>query len=83
MGKLLITVGAVTTASRLARMALRTGVKASVIQTPSFLNSGGCSYSIKINESDFDELDIVSKKYNIPYRKIYLIDGGDYHALPR
>jgi len=60
MEKILITIGSVTTASRFARvMERRAGKHASVVQTPSELNTGGCSYSVKINESDIED----AKKY--------------------
>ncbi len=82
MGKLLITVGAITTATRFARlMESRAGRHAAVVQTPSALNTGGCSYSIRISETDLDSAQAISVQYKVPIRKIYKIDGGDYNAL--
>lgn len=82
MGKLLITVGAITTASRFARlMERKAGKRAAVVQTPSALNSGGCSYSIQINEDDLPDAQRISGEYKVPIRKVYKMDGGEYHAV--
>lgn len=82
MEKLLITVGPVTTASRFSRLMERSaGKRASVVQTPSELNTGGCSYSIKINGNDLDDAKSISAQFGVPIRKIYRINGGDYNAV--
>lgn len=82
MEKLLITIGAITTASRFASlMEKKAGKKASVVQTPSALNTGGCSYSVKIKSDDLSDARLISQNYKIPIRKIYKINGGEYHAL--
>jgi hypothetical protein len=82
MEKILITIGSVTTASRFARvMERRAGKHASVVQTPSELNTGGCSYSVKINESDIEDAKNISEQYKLPIRKIYRINGGEYDAV--
>ena len=82
MEKLLITIGAITTASRFARLLERkAGVNAAVTQTPSALNKGGCSYSVKIKRADLESARRISAEYKIPMRKIYATDGGEYHAI--
>ncbi len=82
MEKLLITVGSVTTASRFSRlMERKAGKHASVVQTPSELNTGGCSYSIKINAADIADARQISTQYKVPIRKIYSINGGEYNAV--
>ena len=82
MEKLLITVGAITTASRFARlMETKAGKHADVVQTPSSLNTGGCSYSIRINAASLADARAISEKYKVPIRRIYRINGGDYNAI--
>lgn len=82
MEKLLITIGAITTATRFAAlMDKKAGKKAWVVQTPSALNTGGCSYSVKIKRADLGDAYAISQKYKIPIRKIYKADGGEYNAL--
>ena len=82
MKKLLITVGAITTATRFARLIeSKAGKHAAVIQTPSALNTGGCSYSIRISDADLAAAQAVSAKYKVPIRKVYKINGGEYNAL--
>lgn len=69
---MLVTIGSVTTATRAARIIESTiGVSVSVVHTPSELNRGGCSYSIRFSDRyESDVLRLVTE-YKIPVRKWY------------
>ena len=72
MSNIIITAGSVTTAVRLRKKLNSSGdLNAAVIHTPSVINSGGCSYSVR---TTFDKLMLVkklAKDGKISYRKIY------------
>lgn len=72
---MLITIGSVTTATRLARLLERnTGYPASVVHTPSSINKGGCSYSVRFNEGMIVQAKKIIKDYGVPVRKFYSED---------
>lgn len=78
---MLITIGSVTTATRLARLLERnTGYPASVVHTPSEINKGGCSYSVRVNDNMLSQAKKIIKDYNVPIKKIYLehMKGGKH-----
>ncbi len=84
---MLITVGSITTATRLVRIVERnTGFPAEVIHTPASLNKGGCSYSVRVKEKHGGEIRRLIKEYNVPVKKIYsenVINGKRvYNAVP-
>ena len=83
---MLITIGSVTTASRLAKLIEREAhLKASVMHTPSELNKGGCSYSVRVNCDDYNYIRSLSAKYNISikhcYKEVCTPEGCVYNVL--
>lgn len=86
MKSVLITIGSVTTATRLARLAERKlGIPAQVIHTPAVINHGSCSYAIRIRDKHTAEVRKLAKEYKVPVRKCYTeetVDGKRvYHAV--
>ena len=82
-----ILVGSITTAMRLKRLLERNyGIPSDVMHTPSELNHGGCSYSVRTkipNISSYAK--IIAEEYGISIRKIYaeeLVNGERvFHAI--
>ncbi len=69
---MLVTIGSITTATRLARLIERnTGSAASVVNTPMSIKTGGCSYSVRFGDRIKDDVLRIMRQYNIPIRKIY------------
>ena len=64
-------IGSVTSAARLARLARAKGADAAVVQTPSQLSRGGCAYSIRIAENEFDVLSRASQESGIKIKKLF------------
>lgn len=86
MDNVLVTVGAITSAMRLVRLLeSETRYGASVVHTPSEINNGGCSYSIRTNYGAVEHLQRLSQQYSLPMKKVYAIKTVDgecvYHAL--
>lgn len=84
---MLITVGSITTATRLARLIERDlGLPAEVIHTPAQLNKGGCSYSIRFKDKHESFVRKIIREYKVPIRKIYsenIVNGKRvYNAVP-
>lgn len=72
MAHILAVTGAVTVASRLAKELERQGcIHAQVIHTPTYLGSGGCSYSVRIPTDCLETLLNVSSAKNIRIKKLY------------
>lgn len=72
MSKLIITAGSVTTAVRIKKKLHSAGdIRASVIHTPAFINSGGCSYSVKTDYSSLGLVRQLAKENKIKYRKLF------------
>lgn len=86
MLKLIITAGSITTAVRIKKTLNSLGDKsASVIHTPSFINSGGCSYSVR---TDYKNLSLVKNLFEerkIKYKKLFTESddngGTEYHDI--
>ena len=80
---MLVTIGSVTTASRAAKVIRKVlGINVQVIHTPTELNRGGCSYSIRFNENYHMSVKRVISEYRIPVRKWYSESGeGVYNDL--
>lgn len=81
-----ILVGPITAAARLARILEgASGYPADVVHTPAQLNKGGCSYSVRINDSVQKLVVPLSKEYGLQIKKMYtedIIDGERvYHAV--
>ena len=71
---ILVVVGAITSATRLATELEKKGCKSiKVIRTPIVLSAGGCSYSIKLPESDINILRSVVSIRRYRVKKIYSV----------
>ena len=76
---MLITIGSITTATRAVKIIQsKTGIKGYVVSTPSELNRGGCSYSIRYSDNHEEALRKAVKEYNIPAKKWYKEASGYY-----
>lgn len=76
---MLITIGSITTATRAVKIIQsKTGIKGQVVSTPSELNRGGCSYSIRYNDNHEAQLRKVVRENHIPAKKWYTEASGDY-----
>ncbi|MEE0411210.1 MAG: DUF3343 domain-containing protein [Clostridia bacterium] len=80
---MLVTIGSITTASRAAKVIRRVlGINVQVIHTPTQLNRGGCSYSIRFSDNYHMSVKRVISEYNIPVKRWYgESDGGVYNDL--
>lgn len=68
-----ILVGSVTTATRLKKVAEKIiGFPAYVVHTPSVLNPGGCSYSVRIDNRALNEIRTIADDNQIPIKRIYI-----------
>jgi hypothetical protein len=86
MDDTLITIGSTTSAMRLARLIrAQTHCRAEIMHTPSELNRGGCSYSIRTERSAVGHARQIAEKYKLPFGKVYRIQNinGErvYNAL--
>lgn len=84
MSEILIVVGSVTNAVRLEKRLLSYGdLRTRVINTPTTLGGGGCSYSVVASLSSEGFVRMNSKGISI--KKIYLIDNSSkeryYHDI--
>ena len=82
-----ILVGSVTTAARLKKAAEKiVGFPAYVVHTPSAIHSGGCSYSVRLDDRALDVIKTVAGDNQIPIKRIYIekIENGErvFHAVP-
>ena len=69
---MLVTIGSITTASRAAKVIRRVlGINVQVIHTPTQLNRGGCSYSIRFSDNYHMSVKRVIAEYNIPVKRWY------------
>lgn len=81
-----IVVGSVTTATRLKKIAEKTiGFPAYVVHTPSAIRTGGCSYSVRLDDRALSDIEMIASDNEIPIKKIYIekIENGEsvYHAV--
>lgn len=86
MLKLIITAGSITTAVRIKKKLISLGDKgATVIHTPSFINSGGCSYSVKTDYKNLGLVKKLSEDNQIKYKKLFTQSddngGTEYHDI--
>lgn len=73
---MLVTIGSITTATRLARLIERNlGITAQVIHTPAEINKGGCSYSVKFNGSYVNDVRQLISEYSVPVKRYFECDG--------
>lgn len=69
---MLITIGSITTATRLSRIIeKKLSIPSRVIHTPAEIKKGGCTYSVKTSERYVAEIRSLVKEYGIPVRKYY------------
>lgn len=72
MSNIIVTVGSVTTAMRLNKKLKSFGdIRTTVIHTPSVINQGGCSYSIRTSKDSLPLIKRLQAEGKIRYRKIY------------
>lgn len=69
---MLVTIGSVTTATRTAKIIkMNLGISVQVVRTPSELNRGGCSYSIRFNDRYEQEVRRIAAEKKLTLRKWY------------
>lgn len=74
---MLVTIGSVTTAARTAKIIRSVlGINVQVVRTPSSLNRGGCSYSIRFSEKYADDVKRIVAQRNIKVKKWYSETNG-------
>ena len=79
--KIFFVIGSVTQASRLIRELYKSGIKkASVVNTPAAISNGGCSYSIKSDESETELIYTAARRKNIRIKEVYreIVSGEEY-----
>lgn len=81
-----ILVGSATTAERLKKAVERNvGFPAAVVHTPSALSTGGCSYSLRLDDRMLGDIRRIASDNHIPIRRIYIEkkENGEsvYHAV--
>ena len=68
-----VLVGSVTTAVRLSKLMEKlSGYPSEVVHTPSSLNKGGCSYSVRSDDRAVELVKGIVKEYSINIKKIYI-----------
>ena len=73
MADILAITGSITSATRLAGELERIGcLNAKVVHTPSSINSGGCSYSVKMPEECMTKLNEIRTSKHIKIKKVLL-----------
>ena len=86
MAEILVEVGSITSATRLAKRLKRAGdSKARVISTPAELGKSGCSYSVKASEESVNF--IKNNHQGISVKAIYIEkikgEGREYYDISR
>ena len=81
-----IVVGSSTAAARLKKAVEKiVGFPAYVVHTPSAINKGGCSYSVRLDDRALDEIRTIADENGLSFKKIYIekIENGErvYHAV--
>ncbi|MCX7715231.1 MAG: DUF3343 domain-containing protein, partial [Clostridia bacterium] len=72
MGYALAVVGSITAATRLKKRVSETGACIpALVHTPSKLNCGGCSYSLRFREQYMQIIKTCASEANIPIKGIY------------
>lgn len=76
---MLITIGSITTATRAAKMIRQNlGIAADVVSTPTELNRGGCSYSVRFNDKYESGVRRIAGERKIPVRRWYKESQGSF-----
>ena len=69
---MLVLVGSVTAARRFSRaISSVSGIPSQVVHTPAELNSGGCSYSVRVADKLYPIIRKTAEDNNIQIKKIY------------
>lgn len=81
-----ILVGSVTTAARLKKAIEKiVGIPAYVTHTPSAIHTGGCSYSVRVDNRALDDVRVIAGDMALSIKKIYIEknENGErvYHAV--
>lgn len=81
-----ILVGSATTAARLKKAIEKNiGFPVYVVHTPSALNRGGCSYSLRLDDRMMEDAKRIARDNNIRIKNIYIekTENGEsvYHAV--
>lgn len=81
-----IIVGSTITAARLKKaVEKRVGFPAYIVHTPSEISSGGCSYSLRLDDRMLGEIRKIAADSGISIKKIYIekIENGErvYHDV--
>lgn len=72
MKTVLISFASSTTGSRLKNLAAKEQIRnVSITQTPKGIKTGGCSYSLRVDERDLDLILSIAQKHRISYIGIY------------
>ena len=71
----LIVFSSATSGSRLKNLTQRAHIRdVRITQTPASVKSGGCSYSLRVNLSDLENILALASRYNINYTAVYRED---------
>ena len=74
MEHIIVVYKSITVANRAKHIMEKESIKASVIQLPQSFNIKGCSYAVKIKESDKEKMLAISEKYKLKIRGIFKED---------
>ena len=69
---MLATVASSTSANRIKRSLMASGINTIVVQTPAPLTKEGCGYSIRLRCRDVTAAAELLRRRQVPYRKVYL-----------
>ena len=86
MTDLIITTGSVTSAMRLEKTLNNAGIiNVAVIHTPPAINSGGCSYSVRVPYKYIHKATEILGNKKVKFKKLYAeeiqSEGRSYNAL--
>ncbi|MBE7028428.1 MAG: DUF3343 domain-containing protein [Ruminococcaceae bacterium] len=71
----LIVFSSSTSGSRLKNLTQRAGIRnVQITQTPANIKSGGCSYSLRVNLHDIENILYLAARYRVGYAAVYRED---------
>lgn len=68
---MLVVLSSLTSAQRLKKLLSAKNISSEIIQTPKHLSEGGCSYSLRFNESHLKEVSSLASGLHITLKKVY------------
>lgn len=68
---MLVVLSSLTSAQRMKKLLAAKNISSEIIQTPKYLSDGGCSYSLKVNDSSLKEVNSVASGLHITIKKVY------------